>query len=197
MPGSGLHEADQSGLSAGPGCSSTAAVALTYQQRMPCAHATMRWLGSSAATMPVPAMCLPTITASLPCPVLQLTVLTNGFPHTCTALLTCSVFLCCAGLRCAVLLQGVELSPTDDPNVIFDRHQRAGCDPSNYARVHKKPRCPVKGCKEKLTSINTYTCKDCRTAVCLRHRLADDHACAGAKAGSAAAAAAGGSCSCL
>ena len=98
--------------------------------------------------------------------------------------------LCCAVL--GLLLQGVELSPTDDPNIIFDRHQRNGCDPANYARVHKKPRCPARGCKEKLTTINTYTCKDCKAAVCLRHRLAQDHQCAGPSAASAAAAAAGG-----
>lgn len=93
--------------------------------------------------------------------------------------------LCCA-------VQGVELTPSDDPNVVFDRHQRSGCDPSNYARVHKKPRCPVQGCKEKLTSINTYTCKDCRTAVCLRHRHADDHKCPGPSAATSAAARAAG-----
>lgn len=92
---------------------------------------------------------------------------------------------------CPICAQGVELKATDDPNVVFDRHQQAGCDPSNYARVHKKPRCPVQGCKEKLTSINTYTCKDCRTAVCLRHRLSVDHKCPGPTAAASAAAAAG------
>lgn len=90
--------------------------------------------------------------------------------------------------------QGVEFSPTDDPNLVFDRHQRDGCDPSNYARVYKKPRCPVQGCKEKLTTINTYTCKDCREAVCLRHRLPMDHKCAGPSAAAAAASAAAGAC---
>lgn len=90
-------------------------------------------------------------------------------------------------------LQGVELSPTDDPNLVFDRHQAAGCDPANYARVHKKPRCPAKGCKERLTSINSYQCKDCSQKVCLKHRLAMDHACAGpAAAANAAGSAAGG-----
>ena len=45
------------------------------------------------------------------------------------------------------------------------------CDPSNYARVHKKLKCPVPGCKEKLTSINTYSCRSCSTDVCLKHRF--------------------------
>lgn len=56
------------------------------------------------------------------------------------------------------------------------------CDPSNYAKVHKKPRCPVPGCKEKLTATNTYRCKDCSVIICLKHRFPQDHQCAG-KAG--------------
>lgn len=52
-----------------------------------------------------------------------------------------------------------------------------GCDPSNYAKVNKKRKCPVPDCKEKLTSVNTYTCKHCSKDVCLKHRLATDHQC--------------------
>ena len=53
-----------------------------------------------------------------------------------------------------------------------------GCDPSNYAKVHRKLKCPVPGCKEKLTSISTYTCKNCSSDVCLKHRFPSDHDCA-------------------
>ncbi len=53
------------------------------------------------------------------------------------------------------------------------------CDPANYARVHRKPRCPVLGCKEKLTATNTYRCKECRVDVCLKHRFGKDHRCSG------------------
>ena len=53
------------------------------------------------------------------------------------------------------------------------------CDPANYARVHRKPRCPVPGCKEKLTATNTYRCKECRVDVCLKHRFGKDHRCSG------------------
>lgn len=66
-------------------------------------------------------------------------------------------------------------------------HQRVECDPSNYARVHKKPRCPAPGCKEKLTSTNKYLCKDCGTEVCLKHRFPADHRCPGKVAAAAAA----------
>lgn len=51
--------------------------------------------------------------------------------------------------RCA---QGIRLKAGEDPNMAFNAHVSGGsCDPSNYKRVNNKPRCPVKGCKEKLT----------------------------------------------
>ena len=53
------------------------------------------------------------------------------------------------------------------------------CDPANYAKVHKRPRCPAAGCRDKLTTINSYRCKDCGATVCLRHRFASDHQCPG------------------
>eukprot|EP00884_Botryococcus_braunii_P010364 jgi/Botrbrau1/19329/Bobra.0073s0060.2 len=64
-----------------------------------------------------------------------------------------------------------------DPNVAFEAHTREACDPSNYDRVHRKAKCPVPGCKEKLSSINTYKCKDCKANVCLKHRFPSDHQC--------------------
>lgn len=70
------------------------------------------------------------------------------------------------------------------------RHCQTECDPSNYDKVHKKKKCPVAGCKEKLTSINSYTCKECGATVCLRHRLAMDHKCPGPASRAAAAASA-------
>lgn len=48
----------------------------------------------------------------------------------------------------------------------------------NYTKVHKKPKCPVPNCKEKLNSVNTYSCKTCGTSVCLKHRFPNDHDCA-------------------
>jgi predicted nucleic acid binding AN1-type Zn finger protein len=68
---------------------------------------------------------------------------------------------------------------------MFERHiSSSECDPANYARVMKKKKCPVQGCREKLTTINTYTCKSCKQAVCLKHRLENDHKCPG-KSGAA------------
>ena len=34
-------------------------------------------------------------------------------------------------------------------------HTRTDCDPSNYERVHKKKRCPVPGCRDKLTTLTS------------------------------------------
>ena len=65
--------------------------------------------------------------------------------------------------------------PGESIHVTFDRHARQSCDPTRHpARV---PRCPVPGCKEKLSSVNAYRCKTCRVEVCLKHRFAAKHFC--------------------
>ena len=83
-------------------------------------------------------------------------------------------------------------------HVTFDRHARGSCDPSKHPE--KKKRCPVRGCKEKLSAVNAFECKRCRVEVCLKHRHADAHFCgdrsrlrdggAGAAAGAASSSAA-------
>ncbi|PSC75576.1 zinc finger AN1 and C2H2 domain-containing stress-associated 16 [Micractinium conductrix] len=91
---------------------------------------------------------------------------------------------------CPLCARAVIISQGEDVELVFERHTRTDCDPSNYDRVHRKPRCPAGTCKEKLTSTNTYTCRDCGITVCLKHRLPADHACPGRAAAAAAAAAA-------
>lgn len=65
--------------------------------------------------------------------------------------------------------------------IIFSNdHHRCfaqACDPSNYDKVHRKAKCPVAGCRERLSTINTYRCKDCKANVCLKHRFPSDHHC--------------------
>lgn len=80
---------------------------------------------------------------------------------------------------CPVCALAVRLVPNEDPNATFERHQRSGCNPANYAKVHKKKKCTVKLCKEKLVTTNSIICKDCGALTCLRHRLAEDHSCPG------------------
>jgi hypothetical protein len=61
---------------------------------------------------------------------------------------------------CPLCAASVQLRPGEAPDAAFDRHSRAGCDPRDYARATAKPpRCPARGCKERLTAINTYACK--------------------------------------
>nr|QYC07282.1 SAP6 [Tamarix hispida] len=56
----------------------------------------------------------------------------------------------------------------------LEKHERSNdCDPSKK----KKPRCPVKRCKESLTFSNSATCKSCNIKVCLKHRFPADHVC--------------------
>ena len=83
---------------------------------------------------------------------------------------------------CPICAKAVKLNADEDPYAVFERHTQTECDPTNYAKVHQRPRCPVKGCREKLGAINTYTCKECSTQVCLKHRFPEDHQCPG-KAG--------------
>jgi hypothetical protein len=62
---------------------------------------------------------------------------------------------------------------------MLERHERSGnCDP----KKKKKPTCPVRRCKEKLTFSNTSTCKTCQQKVCLKHRFPAEHACGQAQA---------------
>lgn len=82
-------------------------------------------------------------------------------------------------LVCPICAKAVRLVPNEDPNLTWDQHVRTNCDPSNYAKVQRKPRCPVRGCKESLTFSNKMVCKDCKQEVCLKHRFGPDHDCKG------------------
>ncbi|CAK0813208.1 unnamed protein product [Prorocentrum cordatum] len=47
--------------------------------------------------------------------------------------------------------------------------------------VRKRPRCPVPGCKEKLTETTSIVCTACGSRTCMRHRYEDAHPCARAQ----------------
>ncbi|XP_043725307.1 zinc finger AN1 domain-containing stress-associated protein 12 [Telopea speciosissima] len=65
-------------------------------------------------------------------------------------------------------------SKEEDEKVVLERHEKSGdCYPSKK----KKPKCPVKRCKEILTFSNTNTCRICQQKVCLKHRFPTDHIC--------------------
>lgn len=87
---------------------------------------------------------------------------------------------------CPVCARGVRVAEGLEADYLIDRHIQSGeCDPQNYTRVHRKRRCPVKGCRERLTTVNSYECPHCGTETCLKHRYnASDHACTGRKSSS-------------
>ncbi|GAQ82251.1 hypothetical protein KFL_001050150 [Klebsormidium nitens] len=83
-------------------------------------------------------------------------------------------------LLCPICAKAVRIIPGEDSNVTWDRHaSSAGCDPANYAKAKRKPRCPVVGCREQLTFSNKVQCKECQQVVCLRHRFGPEHLCPG------------------
>ena len=80
-------------------------------------------------------------------------------------------------IACPLCAKAIAVPWQADPNAVFEQHTASDCDPSHWAKVHAKRRCPVPGCKEKLVASNTYECRDCGTTVCLKHRFSTDHAC--------------------
>ncbi|TKY62610.1 Zinc finger AN1 and C2H2 domain-containing stress-associated protein 16 [Spatholobus suberectus] len=82
---------------------------------------------------------------------------------------------------CPLCAKGVRLIPDQDPNITWDNHVNADCDPSNYAKATKKKKCPAPGCREVLVFSNTIKCRDCLKDHCLKHRFGHDHKCSGPK----------------
>lgn len=80
---------------------------------------------------------------------------------------------------CPLCAKGVHLIPNQDPNITWESHVNTDCDPSNYEKVTKKKKCPVRGCRETLVFSNTIKCRDCTVDHCLKHRLGLDHGCPG------------------
>ena len=79
---------------------------------------------------------------------------------------------------CPVCATSVRMVYGETMDLTLARHmQDSSCDPKNYDKVMKKPKCPVKRCREVLTTTNTYMCKTCKMKVCLKHRFPADHLC--------------------
>jgi len=68
----------------------------------------------------------------------------------------------------------IRLKHFQEPDAILRDHQGTHCQRQNKPQTKT---CPVKGCREQLTITNNFTCKACHAAVCLRHRLPEDHTC--------------------
>merc|ERR1712014_134343 len=66
----------------------------------------------------------------------------------------------------------------EDANQIWEQHAASGdCRPPAAVAERPKPKCPVKGCKVKLTAINQFKCPTCNECVCMAHRFEDQHEC--------------------
>ena len=91
-------------------------------------------------------------------------------------------------VSCPLCAASIELQRGEDINETWARHERTACRPSERVKRTKKPRCPVKGCREKLTISNTVRCRHCAVEHCMTHRAATSHACIGSRAKRAAAA---------
>ncbi|CAO2826106.1 unnamed protein product [Amaranthus hypochondriacus] len=74
---------------------------------------------------------------------------------------------------CSKSMETTGLSMADEAAMKKKHESSKECDPSKK----KKPRCPIKRCKEQLTFSNTTVCKSCNIKVCLKHRLPADHEC--------------------
>eukprot|EP01057_Protomagalhaensia_wolfi_P000479 Protomagalhaensia_wolfi_Nauph_80__478@NODE_1268_length_1622_cov_231_109918_g977_i0_p2_GENE_NODE_1268_length_1622_cov_231_109918_g977_i0NODE_1268_length_1622_cov_231_109918_g977_i0_p2_ORF_typecomplete_len178_score11_58zfAN1/PF01428_16/5_3e15zfAN1/PF01428_16/1_2e02zfAN1/PF01428_16/7_1e07Transp_Tc5_C/PF04236_15/0_0045Transp_Tc5_C/PF04236_15/6_2e03Transp_Tc5_C/PF04236_15/3_1zfC5HC2/PF02928_16/1_1zfC5HC2/PF02928_16/2_3e03zfC5HC2/PF02928_16/3_8DUF2180/PF09947_9/0_16DUF2180/PF09947_9/4e02DUF2180/PF0994 len=72
----------------------------------------------------------------------------------------------------------IRLTAAEDPNLVWERHHNSGeCADHQRIKPQKSQKCPVKFCRELLTLSNKYSCKQCDTVVCLKHRLPGDHDC--------------------
>ncbi|CDJ39365.1 AN1-like Zinc finger-containing protein, putative [Eimeria tenella] len=66
---------------------------------------------------------------------------------------------------------------TDEAAAVRHRPQ---CRPELRAqreKIKKGRKCPVNGCKERLTAISSIHCPHCQADICIKHRLKEDHNC--------------------
>jgi len=76
-------------------------------------------------------------------------------------------------LICSICKRSVPHPAGEDGASVLSRHCMSDeCRP----RV-ETAKCPVLGCRENLTTINTYTCPVCSKRVCMMHRHQEAHRC--------------------
>uniref|UniRef100_A0A0G4I3N0 AN1-type domain-containing protein n=1 Tax=Chromera velia CCMP2878 TaxID=1169474 RepID=A0A0G4I3N0_9ALVE len=80
---------------------------------------------------------------------------------------------------CPLCLETIAYYANDDIEMVFNQHSQTTCKPHLYSArdAARKQVCPVPRCREKLTVVNSYVCKKCRTKVCVKHRFESDHDC--------------------
>ncbi|GJP57241.1 hypothetical protein CLOM_g16269 [Closterium sp. NIES-68] len=72
----------------------------------------------------------------------------------------------------------------EDAERALARH--VGGSDCKAASAQRRTKCPVRGCRQRLTASNRAKCRSCAEDHCLQHRLASDHHCAPRASSSAA-----------
>ncbi|CAK0840157.1 unnamed protein product, partial [Prorocentrum cordatum] len=62
---------------------------------------------------------------------------------------------------CPICGKGVPMPAGEDENAVFARHEASADCRRHTVEAAAKPRCPAKGCKEKLTTLNAFKCGTC------------------------------------
>lgn len=82
-------------------------------------------------------------------------------------------------LLCPLCNAAVRIQHPQSPTEVWEKHSRSTeCSSAASRPQPRKDICPVKGCREQLTTINKFQCRKCNTEVCLGHRFETDHSCA-------------------
>lgn len=89
---------------------------------------------------------------------------------------------------CSTSIETTGMSLQEEAVMKAKHENSKECDPLKK----KKPQCPVKRCKERLTFSNSTVCKCCNVKLCLKHRLPMDHECSTGNSSVAKASANGG-----
>eukprot|EP01068_Selenidium_serpulae_P007729 Selendium_serpulae@DN4790_c0_g1_i1.p2 len=79
-------------------------------------------------------------------------------------------------LLCPLCHAAVPICHPQSPTEVWERHSRS-TECSSGKPPPRKDVCPVKGCREHLTTINKFRCRKCNVDVCLGHRFETDHPC--------------------
>jgi len=84
-------------------------------------------------------------------------------------------------MLCTCCDKAVRIDPDEDQDLTLAKHMESEeCALASKAKDGQPagpPRCPVKGCKAKLTMSGSMTCDTCGLKVCLKHRFEDSHPC--------------------
>jgi predicted nucleic acid binding AN1-type Zn finger protein len=92
---------------------------------------------------------------------------------------------------CPLCKSSVDIVAGEDIHAIFARHEQgASCKALQAQRKAGKgtgaPRCPAKGCKEKLVGGMAIRCAACKSSFCILHRDPTTHSCGEAEKKAAA-----------